>query len=165
MKFVRSIFLLTLTAGLIVPNCWAPIEKAPPRDHPLLRSATGAELEHQQSLQRTQGEVGYVPRRDTNAPDAAAEVSDHTAGTNLVAATNAADSAESERAKKVLVQADKAIQQEEGKSSGWLWGLVFGAFGFGSIMGLRTWAAKNIPTGPANMKPATEEFPARKNVW
>lgn len=154
-------------AAAVAPHSWAPIEQAPPKGHPLLREATQGDLAHQQTLQRTQCEVGFVPLKSNESPEVPAEVSDHSAGSNLVSAQNQTERQDSERAKKVLQNAEVQIEnQQSSGTTNWLWGLIFGVFGFGSIMGLRTWAAKNIPMMPTSAKPASEDpTKPKKQTW
>lgn len=153
--------------GALACNLWAPIEQAPPKGHTMLHEASQAELAQKQELQRTQHEVGFVPQTTAdNNGIVTAEVTDHQAGTNLVSAQNQADQADAERAKKVLVGAEKVLEKQQPSSSSWLWPVLFGVFGFGTVMGFRSWAAKNIPTGPPSMNPAKEEASqTKRQAW
>ena len=162
---IKRTGILFLSACVVAPNCWAPIMQAPPKGHPMLHDATQGELAHNQEQQRTQGEVGFVPQKSSDTPEVPAEVSDHQAGANLVSAQNESEQSDAERAKKNLQQAETTIEKDEGHSSNWLWGAIFGVFGFGTVMGFRSWAAKNIPV-PTNPKaPKPEEAGTKRQVW
>ena len=158
--------IIVLGICVLAPNCWAPIEQAPPKNHPLLQEAGQGQLAHEQQLQRTQGEVGYVPQKAVEGTEVTAEAGDHQAGSNLVTAQRQANQADAERAKKVLQGAEQNLQQPEGQGTNWTWGILFGIFGFGSVIGFRTWAAKNIPVpgGPKTKEPDEPILP-NKNVW
>lgn len=136
---------LILMAAMICASCWAPM-KDPRKNVKLNPEATQAQLAEQQKLQKTQGEVGFVPPI-TDRPEINPEQSNPDAKNAMASAMNRMDG--NDPSQKALVEADKKLH-ESGFSLGGksLWGLGFLALGMGAVFTIRQWANKNIPKMP-----------------
>jgi hypothetical protein len=129
--------VLTLLAVSIVAFSNAFIEKKPP-GKAWIPEETDATIEKQQVYNGVQPVVGEVPT-DTTPGRAGGPAVDPGAKDALAVGSAAIDE------EQVLSEGSKRQGADEPKSRSWLWALVFGALGLGSIFAVRQWANRAIP--------------------
>ncbi len=136
---------LIVMAAMICASCWAPM-KDPRQNVKINPEATAAQLAEMQRLQKTQGEVGYVPPV-TDRPDVDSAQSDPSAKNTMAGAMSRMGG--NDPSQKALLEADKKIHESPFALGGaGLWGILFLGLGMGSVFAVRQWANKNIPKMP-----------------
>lgn len=129
--------VLCLLAVCIVSLSGAFIEKKPP-GKAWIPEETDATIQKQQIHNGTQPVVGEVPT-DTTPGRAGAPPVDPGARDALAVGSAAIDE------EQVLAEGGKRRGGEEPKSRSWLWAIVFGGLGLGTVFAVRQWANRAIP--------------------
>lgn len=104
------------------------------------RVDTEQDLQNQQRFNGTVGVRGNVVE-DTTPNEVGRSSSNPNGRSVFNAAENQQDQANAE---KTMREAQRTISEKPTPT--WIWGLLVGAIGFGSIMGVRVWANRTIQT-------------------
>lgn len=131
----RAAFVVPIL--LLASFAVAFIEKKPP-GKAWIPEETDASIEKQLVHNGEQPVVGVVPA-DTTPDRTGSPPVDPGARDALALGSAAIDSDQ------VLAEGGKREGREEPKSRSWIWAIVFGGLGLGTVLAVRQWANKAIP--------------------
>ncbi len=146
MKKLLLIFTLVSLAGL----CFAP--------HKDMRKGVKLDPERseaqraidQQNYQSVQGEM-YAPPTDTETVEVGTELAESESASAIATAGDSLDGTANERAAEMaLKEANRSLEAKRGSNWGWIWTLVVGGVGLGSVFAVRQYANKTIPEMPSD---------------
>ncbi len=131
---------LVLPAMVLGMAVWSPAPVIDQKHGGSTKVETQADIEQQQKYNGKVDVQGSIVE-DTTPDEIAKTKSDSTGDDVFNAASNQEEEA---KAMQTMREAQKSIGQKSGGSQPWVWALVIGGLGFGSIMGARAWANKTI---------------------
>lgn len=132
MKAWIRLILPAMVLGMAV---WCPAPIIDQNSQGNARIDTEADLERQQQYNGTVGVVGNVVTDTT--PNEVGRTQSNPMGQDVF---NAAD--QQAKAAQTMKEASKTV--EDKSSPTWIWAIIVGALGFGSVLGARAWANRTI---------------------